>query len=219
MFFSRRAAALLTSGGGRAAAAWRVARRAATTGSDGKPTNQHTRAANVDASQLNLSLDEVPQLKIVDEARQFAQEERWLRDPSEVSGIDENLPAEADDIPFDPTKTELPEDEDIKEEHMAPDIDRDVNPREALAHLSLAVTVLLAAVAAIWYSDPAGPSSALLGPRDVPVDIVWRAAGGDVDVPAKFRNGPPTITPMAWGPTPPVDVFKEIKEQQKQLQQ
>ena len=205
MNFSR---AVFVARAARAGAAWRVARRAVTVGANGQATNQHTRAESVDASQLNLSLDDVPQLRVEDEERQFARDVRWTHDPSEASGIDENLPAAADEVPFDAAKTDLPEDEDIKEEHMAPDIDRDVNPRQALAHLSLALALLAGMVAAIWFSDPAGTSSALLAPRDVPVDIMRRAAALDsLDVPAKFRNGRQPTTPLCWGPTPPVNVL------------
>jgi hypothetical protein len=169
-------------------------------------TNQHTRASDVDGSRLNLDLDSgAPQLRVHDELQQSALDELLVKDASEVSGYDENLAAlPHEPAPFDARFTQLGEDEDIQERHMAPDVDRDVDPRQALSHLLLALSVLAAGVALAYVADP--HASSPLGPREADYDAILRATAmdGSRAVPAKFRNGPVPTLPLLWGPTRPI---------------
>lgn len=167
-----------------------------------------TRTQPIDASGLHLSLDrDLPTLKVDDEAKNLAQEHLY-GDPTEATGIEENLPYPPGFIEYDPAKTHLVENEDLKEENMAPDQHHDVNPRLALAHLSLALTVLGVAVGLAFLYDFEGNGQ--LAPRHAPIDIINRAAAcdGSLVVPEKFKQGArPThfpgeshIKPMLFAP-------------------
>lgn len=157
---------------------------------DSEPVDKgFTRTQPIDASGLHLEMDrDLPKLEIQDDAKQL-EEEHLYGDPTEASGIDENLAADADFIPFDPKKTDLPEDFDLLEENMAPDQHADVNPYTALTDLLIAFGVLGAGMVAIYWYDATGKGQ--LGPRHVDADIINRALGADnsIQVPEKFKHG------------------------------
>jgi len=176
--------------------------------SNSTETRGFTRTQPIDASGIHLAVDrDLPTLEVQDDAKNFAQEQLYV-DTTEASGIEENMPYPPGFVEYDPQKTHLEEDEDLKEENMAPDQHHDVDPRRALAHLLIALSVLGLGVGAIWLVDP--ESNGQLGPRHAPVDIINRAlaADGSLAVPDKFKNGARQthfafeshIKPMLFGP-------------------
>jgi hypothetical protein len=227
--FSRRAVRLLVSNGSRME--WRKSTTTkksltiqtwnekqkffSTKATNSEPVDKgFTRTQPIDASGLHLEMDrDLPKLEIQDDAKQLAQEHLY-GDPTEASGIDESVPAEADFIPYDPAKTDLPEDFDLLEENMAPDQHADVDPYRALTDLLIAFGVLASGMAAIYWYDPAGKGQ--LGPRHLDVDLVNRALGtdGSIEVPQKFKHGARQINAPFEPRTEPI-LYKPVLNQKQ----
>merc|ERR1712000_516599 len=119
--------------------------------------------------------DTVPLIEIVDDAKIIATEQ-LLIDKNEPSGIEENMPAPEGEIPYDNTKTWVDENEELKDEWFAPDVETSIEAHKALMMLLGALGMLGLFGFGLYASKP-------WTRKDLAV--------GAIDIPKRFLNGKP----------------------------